>query len=465
MTGINRIFLLSAVCLGIVQATGQAPYNYTEVLQKSILFYEAQQSGYLYKNRIPYRGDSALYDRGQRGEDLVGGWYDAGDHVKFGFPMAAATINIAWGIYEYKDVYIETGLLEEALDQIRWPLEYFIKCHTSQNELYYQVGDPSADHGYWGRPEDMTMERPAMKVDEETPGSEVAADTATAMIIGSILFADEDEEFSALLMEHGIELYNFANTYRGNYPGTHYDANDYGDELTLAALWLYIASEDPAYLAEAEQFYIDFNQKKRVYSYSWGSKTPAVQVLLYILTGKSGYRDKFENYVNGWLPEGSLPYTPKGLVYRNEWGPLRYAANTAMIALLGADHDISTDAYRQFAIRQIHYMLGDTGRSYVVGFGENPPQRPHHRSSSCNDAPAPCNWSDHRKPEPNPHILYGALVGGPDINDTYADVRQDYRANEASCDYNAGFQTAIAALLRLERDGYWSPEPDPEIDQ
>ena len=32
-----------------------------------------------------------------------------------------------------------------------------------------------------------------------------------------------------------------------------------------------------------------------------------------------------------------------------------------------------------FAEGQINYALGDTGRSYVCGFGTNPPQRPHHR--------------------------------------------------------------------------------------
>ena len=30
------------------------------------------------------------------------------------------------------------------------------------------------------------------------------------------------------------------------------------------------------------------------------------------------------------------------------------------------------------AISQLGYMLGDAGRSYVVGFGKNPPKQPHH---------------------------------------------------------------------------------------
>ena len=48
-----------------------------EVLHKSILFYEAQRSGDLPDtNRIPWRHDSALNDKGNNNEDLTGGWYD-----------------------------------------------------------------------------------------------------------------------------------------------------------------------------------------------------------------------------------------------------------------------------------------------------------------------------------------------------------------------------------------------------
>lgn len=57
--------------------TERKPYDYNEVLCMSILFYEAQESGKLpSNNRIPWRGDSALKDGCDVGEDLTGGWYD-----------------------------------------------------------------------------------------------------------------------------------------------------------------------------------------------------------------------------------------------------------------------------------------------------------------------------------------------------------------------------------------------------
>jgi hypothetical protein len=40
-------------------------------------------------------------------------------------------------------------------------------------------------------------------------------------------------------------------------------------------------------------------------------------------------------------------------------------------------------------------------------------------------------------------------VGGPDKNDNFVDDRTDYIQNEVALDYNAGFQTAVAALIML----------------
>ena len=55
-----------------------------------------------------------------------------------------------------------------------------------------QVGDGNADHSYWGRPEDMTMARPAFKITTSAPGSELAGETAAAMAAASILFKTVD---------------------------------------------------------------------------------------------------------------------------------------------------------------------------------------------------------------------------------------------------------------------------------
>jgi hypothetical protein len=51
-----------------------------------------------------------------------------------------------------------------------------------------------------------------------------------------------------------------------------------------------------------------------------------------------------------------------------------------MFAMQAAHLGIQEEEAVSFAESQINYILGDgAGHSYVVGWGTNPPQRPHHR--------------------------------------------------------------------------------------
>lgn len=80
-------------------------YNYGQVLGLSMLFYEAQRSGKLpANNRIKWRGDSGLNDRAPDGRDVTGGWYDAGDNVKFNLPMAWSAGVLAWSLVDFEQV-------------------------------------------------------------------------------------------------------------------------------------------------------------------------------------------------------------------------------------------------------------------------------------------------------------------------------------------------------------------------
>jgi hypothetical protein len=75
------------------------------VLGLSMMFYEAQRSGKLsFNNRIKWRGDSGLHHRAPDGRDVTGGWYDAGDNVKFNLPMAWSAGVLAWSVVEFPQV-------------------------------------------------------------------------------------------------------------------------------------------------------------------------------------------------------------------------------------------------------------------------------------------------------------------------------------------------------------------------
>ena len=52
----------------------------------------------------------------------------------------------------------------------------------------FQVGNGHTDHSFWGRPEEMNMYRPAYKITQHAPGSELAGETAAAMAAGYLVF-------------------------------------------------------------------------------------------------------------------------------------------------------------------------------------------------------------------------------------------------------------------------------------
>ena len=227
-----------------------------------------------------------------------------------------------------------------------------------------QVGDGYTDHRYWGRAETMTMKRPAFKISQHSPGSDLAAETAAAMAAGSLAFRTTNPVYSQTLFKHAKELYEFAENNQGLYSNSirnaagFYKSQSYNDELAWGALWLYKATKDKKYLMKAERYFVTFSLSQTGWGFSWDEKTGGVQLLLYQLTKKDAYKKAVQATVDLWLPGGGLTYTPKGLAWRLQWGPNRYAANTAFLALSAADSGLNTGKYRKLAKKQIHYMLG-----------------------------------------------------------------------------------------------------------
>jgi hypothetical protein len=63
-----------------------------------------------------------------------------------------------------------------------------------------QVGDPNLDHQCWIRPENMKAPRTLYEINEKTPGTEIAAETAAAMASSSMVFRGHDKKYSRSLL-------------------------------------------------------------------------------------------------------------------------------------------------------------------------------------------------------------------------------------------------------------------------
>ena len=446
---------LSETGNGYEGVEGTGDYNYGEALQKSLLFYELQRSGDLPDEvRCNWRGDSCLNDGADNGVDLTGGWFDAGDNVKFNLPMAYSAAVLGWSVYVDRDAYEESGMLDYALGNIKWANDYFIKCHPEDDIYYYQVGNGSQDHTYWGAAEtvEYRMDRPSYFVTKDNPGSTVTAEAAASLAICAVVYSDIDAEYSDLCLTHAKSLYDFSRSTLSDSgyveANGFYDSwSGFYDELAWSGAWLYLATQDEKYLNNAKEDY-DLAVQDYDWAMCWDDVHIGAAEMLGEITGDKKYADIVEQHLDWWttgLPSGErITYTPKGLAWLDNWGSLRYATTTAFVAAIYSRSDMCSDekadTYWDFAESQIGYALGDTGRSFEIGFGEDYPVHPHHRT-------AQGSYCDNmNEPGTSRHTLYGALVGGPDASDNYTDEVSNYNNNEVACDYNAGFTGALAAM-------------------
>ena len=465
--------------------------DYARHIELSLLFYECQRSGPLPKtNRIYWRHDSMVDAGKDVGLDLTGGYYDAGDNVKFNFPQASALTLIAWSGIEFAEGYKKAGQWDQLLEMVKWGTDYLLKCHSGKNELYVQVGDGMVDHGHWYPPEYIDYDYPSFKIDAKNPGSEVAAETACSLAAASILFKEEDSSYSQTLSKHAIEIYDFADEYRGDYfesvpeAAAYYRSyNGYMDELVFGAMWMYRLTGEEKYYekfkAIADKQYEEQDDRKYPGStgpISWDDKRPGAYILSALVTKEDKYMEEAYRYCDAII---SQKKTPGGLWYSSlsQWASNRYAANAASMVAVFAnilpESDSKRKNYIDFVKSQIDYILGDNpaGVNYVVGAEDNSPKAVHHRGASGTFD----SLDKNAKPEYNIYTLYGALAGGPGGSDNYKDTRDNYQMNEVALDYNAGFQLCLAALIQfgygvkdsgsiLDFDRAWPPKPPETFD-
>ncbi|XWS65252.1 hypothetical protein CRYUN_Cryun05aG0076700 [Craigia yunnanensis] len=433
------------------------PDNYTLALHKALLFFNAQKSGKLPKNNgISWRGNSGL-DDGKEELDLegglVGGYYDAGDTIKFHFPMAFSMTMLSWSLIEYNHKYQSIGEYDHIRDLIKWGIF----------------------------------------------GPDLAGEMAAALAAASIVFRD-NVDYSRKLIKGAQTVFAFARdggkrrTYsRGNpYIEPYYNSTGYYDEYMWGAAWLYYATGNVSYISLATNPGLSKNSKA-LYdiptsrALSWDNKLPAAMLLLtryrIFLNPGYPYEDMLQMYHNvtaltmcSYLKEFRyFNWTRGGMIQLNlgKPQPLQYVANAAFLANLFADYLNATgvpgwncgskffrsEFLRNFATSQVDYILGKNpmNMSYVVGYGKKFPRHVHHRGASIphNNIKYSCTsgwkWRDTRNF--NPNNITGAMVGGPDRFDNFRDVRTNFNYTEPTMAGNAGLIAALASLTRSGGQG------------
>ncbi|MDE6835129.1 MAG: glycoside hydrolase family 9 protein, partial [Ruminococcus sp.] len=468
---------------GNMTAKAESKYNYAEALQKSMFFYEVQQSGKLPEwNTVPWRADSMIDEDGNETDVVPGGWFDAGDHFKFNLTNAYSASLMAWGYIQYKDAVDKAGLGESYRNNIQWAMDFVLGCDRGENGVIGTIGDftgGSTDHNIWCSAEVYLRKHHLNNDDWERPydvieNASVEALAAACLAEGYIIFKDEQPEKAEEYLKHAKSLFELADKTRdckdvGGMSGM-YNTSSWLDDCMYAANWLYMATGDQKYLDICEKDYIpnfptenQSSDRKYTWGLCWDDTTQAAALLYAQNTGKKEWIDHISRHLKYWMGEDSKPFegkiTSKGLSWLTQWGCLRHATNTAWIAKLASDTIFKDDAtlsakYDKWADSQMNYCFGDNeeGLSYVLGMGEKSPTAIHHRTASgIHDD----HWNELGQEENSEgwqteyaHTLYGALIGGPDNEGKYGNYKvSDFQYTEVAVDYNAGYTAALCAMI------------------
>ncbi|XP_020584570.1 LOW QUALITY PROTEIN: endoglucanase 17-like [Phalaenopsis equestris] len=462
----------------IVTASTAALHDYADALHKSILFFEGQRSGRLPPSqRISWRRDSALHDGASIGVDLTGGYYDAGDNIKFGFPMAFTTTLLSWSIIDFNHTMSPTHL-SDAISAVRWGTDYLLKATSLPNTLYVQVGNAFRDHSCWERPEDMDTPRTVYKVNASHPGSDVAGETAAALAAAAIVFRIRDPDYSNRLLRRAVRVFDFADRHRGAYSSSLHDVvcpcycdfSGYKDELLWGAAWLHKATRKREYREYIKSNEDVLGASDTKHEFGWDNKHAGVNVLISkeVLMGKDDYLRSFkenaDDFICSLLPGVSshpeIQYSPGGLLFKTGGSNMQHVTSLSFLLLAYSNYLSHANSHvpcgassaypadlRLAAKRQVDYILGDNPlqMSYMVGYGKRYPQHIHHRASSLPSVAAhpgrigcKAGTPYYLSPNPNPNLLVGAVVGGPtNISDVFQDARPIFQQSEPTTYINA----------------------------
>lgn len=437
--------------------------------------------------------------------DLAGGYHDAGDYIKFTLTTAYAASMIAWSLYEYPESYYATGLYSEALGQVKWASDYLMKAtfrdETGKVIAYaHQVSDVTDHSCFWMPPEVRRPDlcpRKAYFVWDDKPAADVtAAAAATLALTGIVTYANRktqaDVDYAEKCVDYAKALYAFAAQNpeaRAGDDGGLYLSNSSTDDLAWAAIWLYLVNprENRQYLDDTvagEKPWLSFGAQANLLRMSttgvwvpaWAESSPhswdavragVITKLAELMTRIEDpmaplWVDVARQMAVGFRDGGS---TPDGLYVYMSWGSARYnsaAQFTTLLFTRNFPEDVETPSLVTWAQRQIDYILGDNdlGKSYVMGYTDSYALQPHHAAGHASIYGLPST------PAENRHIIWGALVNGPQGDGSHVDDRDDYGSNEVTIDYNGALVAALAAHYPVRGPGecplkYFPPLEDP----
>jgi hypothetical protein len=444
-----------AILILILAIQAVSALTYDELHTALIQFYGYQRAGTKvgdphnpFYTRTPYPHQDDNYN----GTALDGGWYDAGDFVKFGLPLGYTVYCLLKGYdafpqgYSDKNSWDYTGApdsIPDILNEAKVATDYLIKAVISQTVVIRDVGNAASDHNVWASGYDSKTNRQAYACD----GADVPALYAAALALMSQLYKKHDAAYAATCLQKAQQAYAFAGanpkvcSEQNN--GEFYKTTSWQDKMACAAIELYRATNTATYLTAAKTYMGAVEQHFSSLGYAHCGDLAAFE---FCRLGEPGLATVWFSDVNYAIANRVVTSNSpgcalvKGAFVNQNWAVCGSGGGVAFSAAL-AYLIKGDDKYRDFAVQEINWFSGIAPftKSYITRVN-NGPSNPHHRNNAT-----------------LPQKIMGALLSGPNANVDYMDPTQaatytwsfndqvmSYTNTEPALDYNAGAVGAVA---------------------
>jgi endoglucanase len=448
---------------------------YRDALANALSFYQAQRDGPRYvpsalrtapghlndRRAMTYRtpkvdGDGVfegdLHPLGVR-IDASGGWWDAGDYLKFVHATSYTTAMLLTGVRDFPDLMGSGSATSDFTAETRFGVRWLLRMWDDQTlTFYYQVGIGSGndrtagDHDIWRLPQDddtyggddpyfrYIRHRPVFRAGPA--GSRIspnlAGRDAAAMALAYQVFRETDPGFASRCLLAAEHIFDLADTSpNGNLttaiPFEYYPETEWRDDLELGATELYLAlaaGNPPEGLPHADPpFYLE-QAAHWANAYITGPNDAADTLNLYDVSGLA-HNELARAIEHAGNPIG-LEVTgaelladlkrqldqalavaqadPFGFGYA--WAQWDTTTHGTGLSVMASEYDelTGTDAYAAYSGRWLANVLGANawGSSFIVGSGTTFPRCMQHQVANLAGSL-----------DGSPPILAGAAVEGP----------------------------------------------------
>ena len=221
--------------------------------------------------------------------DVSGGWHDAGDHLRYMLTSGNTICRMLVAYLENKDIFVDNfnalgqpgaNGIADVLDEIKWGLDWMLKMHPTQDQLFHQVADDrdhvgfklphldTADYGWGpgsyrvvyyatGKPQGL------FKYQNTSTGiANLSGRYAAAMAMAYRVWKEDlkDVDFANCCLKAGLEVYEMGLKQPGCQEGTpcrspyRYSENTWADDMEWGAAELYKVTRNSKYLQDAKDF-------------------------------------------------------------------------------------------------------------------------------------------------------------------------------------------------------------------